>query len=140
MFSEDEFVLARLKNTTKSAEGSNLPPQLSAGIRVPLVTGLKINRTTLFNTNTSIQYILTWNNAIGSNIDHYNIYISNSSDPKGTITSPLIIKNSPAYILVPVSPNANSKNIITLQTVLSNGLMSPINNSCSVVGGLINFP
>ena len=137
---EDQFVLARLKNITNTAEGTNLPPSLKGGVRVPIVTGLKLVKATLFSGGDHIQYIISWNNAPIENVDHYNIYISNTGDPKGVINSPNIVKNSPAFLLVIVSPNLNSRNIITVQTVLNNGLMSNLEASPSTGAGFINFP
>lgn len=137
---EDQFVIDRLKNITNTAEGTNLPPSLRGGVRVPIVTGLKLNKITLFNSNTSIQYIISWNDAQIENVDHYNIYLRNTKDPTGVVNSPFMVKNSPALVLTPVSLNLNSRNIITIQTVLNNGLMSSLEDSPSVAAGFTNYP
>ncbi len=137
---EDDYVLARLKNITSSAEGTNLPPNLNGNVRVPIVTGLKLVRSIVFASGDHIQYIITWNDVPINNVDHYNLYVNNTGDPKGVVSSPFSVKNSPAFVLTIVSPNSNSRNIITVQTVLNNGLISSIDDSPSVIGGFVNFP
>src|SRR6185369_1781517 len=130
---ESDYILQRLANQTNTAEGPNTPPRLIGGInRVPIVTALKINLTQGISNNTL--FTVTWLNPDNQQaVDHYNIYVNNTTNPTGTATSPVIVPASPAFVTVNQTI-PNSRVIITVQTVLKNGMVSALSSSPSVVG------
>lgn len=124
---ESEYLLGRLKNQLASGEGSNVPPQLRGGVRIPLVTGLKI----LSHTTVSAgdKFVLTWWEPEGlSNISHYNVLAMRQTD-KRTSLGQTMTTRPPAIIILSV--DVATAVSFRVQTVLKNGLSSSIDDSPS---------
>lgn len=134
---ENEFSIKRLKNQTGTAEGTNLPPPLKAGTRVPFVQNLKIIRTQNYSAGT--QFTLSWDAPEFDptvQVSHYTVYVKSINSGQSEVSqTPVTVKNSPATIKVE-SSNA-TRAIMTVQTVLKNGQSSLVQNSPTVVGKVI---
>lgn len=131
MQAEDIYALARLKNVVGTAEGSNLSPRQVGANRVPIVTNLQLVRTQIIAANTL--FTITWTDAPGNVVDHYNIYVNNTGDPSGTGVAPFSVQASPAFITVPTTA-PNSVIFILIQTALKNGMVSNLLASPSITG------
>lgn len=134
---ENEFSIKRIKNQTGTAEGTQMPPQLKGGIRVPFVQNLKILRAENYSAGT--QFTLSWDSPEYNptvQISHYTIYVKSINSGQAEVSqTPVTVKNSPAIIKVD-SSNA-TRAIMTVQTVLKNGQTSNVDESPTVVGKVI---
>lgn len=130
---ESEFVLERLFNPNRRAEGTNVPPPIQKGrFRVPLVQGLELLRTQSYQGGT--QFTLVWSTPprFRNQIDHYNVYVKGLYDNSETPQGPWTVQESPGQIKV----NARTAVPVTLivQTVLKNGMVSDLPSSPAVSG------
>lgn len=126
---EQDYLLSRLKNQTSSGEGSNIPPILKAGLRIPYVTGLKVLGTTTTAAGTDV--VIGWNEPESPN--NIRCYVAHAFGPFG-INQPstsCTVTHSPAHLLIQ-SPTAVPI-IIKVQTVLNNGLSTSIDDAPSCV-------
>lgn len=130
---EQDFVVNRLVNYQVSPEGNLLPPLQAGEFLVPFVSGLQIIQT--INDIASTTFTLTWNDIEtipGVTVDHYNIYYkllgTNIQAPIGPFTA----HKSPAQITI----SASDVRPVTffIQTVLTNGMVSDLDNCTSTTG------
>lgn len=125
-----DFLLQRLAATK---EGSPLSPANRGEFSVPFVSGLRIIQTV--NNISSTTFTLTWQDIESDAnivVDHYNIYYTllgtNTQQPVGPFTA----AKSPAQITVPA--NTNITVTFKVQTILTNGVASSLDN-CAAVSG-----
>jgi hypothetical protein len=127
---ELDFLLARLKNQTGAAEGSNFPPRLIGGRRVPLVTGLKTIRAHSFSGGT--EFVISWLDVELPNVNGYNVYVTGLLSDNKQPALVGLFKRSPAQFRV--ESNIATQVTFTVQTVLNNGMVSELSQSPSCTG------
>jgi len=126
-----EFVVERLLNQTNTAEGPTLPPKQKGSFRVPVVSHLKLVRTTSFSGGT--QFTLTWEDPEDpQNIAQYNVFVKGALSENREPMGPYTFKRSPANVRV--IADAISHVVLVVQTQLRNGMVSDVNFSPSVSG------
>lgn len=130
---ELDFLVSRLKNQVGAGEGSNFPPRLIGGRRVPLVSALKTVRATNFSGGT--EFVLTWLDVELPNVNGYNVYVTGLLSDNKQPALVGLFKRSPAQFRV--ESNIATKVTFTVQTVLNNGLVSPIDISPSCTGSTV---
>lgn len=133
MFKDQEtesFVVSRLLNPNRAAEGPTLPPPNRGGARVPIIKNLSIPRTQRYAGGT--QFTLVWDDPeeFRNQIDHFNIYAFGLYDDEVTPQGPWQCSASPSE--VQIDANAIRQLTLIVQTELKNGLKSPLEISPSV--------
>ncbi len=129
MLSGNQFALDRLTNLGGAAEGTNLPPRQAGELRVPIVTNLRILRST---TSPAGQvYTLGWSDpeTMGSPVIQYNVFVIGANDieePQGPYTA----RRSPVSLLINTSDLSQIRFVV--QTQLQNGMTSNLRTSPSV--------
>ena len=125
-----EFVIGRLHNPNRAAEGPILPPPNRGGSRVPFVKNLIVARTQRYSGGT--QFTLIWDDPeeFRSQIDHFNIYALGLYDDEFTPQGPWQSPASPAE--VQIDTNAIRRITLIVQTELKNGMKSALPLSPSV--------
>lgn len=129
-FSENSYVVSRLKNQTGTAEGSNLPPRQVGEFRVPFVSNLRLIRSEKTFGNTT--FTIAWEDPQGVNISHYAVYVINGINANQPPLGPYITQVSPAQI--PLPSQAITRVVFLVQTVLKNGLVSDFDSSPTCTG------
>tara|TARA_R110000868_G_scaffold4119_12_gene25036 strand:+ start:312 stop:719 length:408 start_codon:yes stop_codon:yes gene_type:complete len=120
------YVLARLSNFSKAAEGATLPPKMGQNARVPSIKSPFVARAETVTGGTV--YTLVFDEPRGNNI--YAIYYKLESALTNTISQysgPATATASPISIFVPSA--AGKKITFYLQTQLSSGFTTPIQES-----------
>jgi len=126
-----EFIVGRLLNQTGSAEGPTLPPKQKGSFRVPVVSHLKLARTSSFSGGT--QFTLTWEDPEDpQNIAQYNVFVKGALSDNREPMGPYTFKRSPANVRV--IADAISHVVLVVQTQLKNGMVSDVTFSPSVSG------
>jgi len=125
-----EFIIGRLHNPNRAAEGPVLPPPNRGGTRVPLVKNLTVVRTNRYSGGT--QFTLVWDDPedFRRQIDHFNVYALGLYDDETTPQGPWQSPVSPAE--VQVDANAVLPLVLFVQTELKNGMKSGLSDSPSV--------
>lgn len=116
---ESDYVLGRLLNLTKTAEGPTVPPVMQSGVRVVSPTAFQI--TNKVNYEQLTVYTLSWVEApeMASYQPSYRIRVTGGQgDIYTTVTS------SPATIAVPLRNVPGATVTFRLETRLSNGLVA----------------
>ena len=126
--SEDQFILDRVKNQPRTAEGAVLPPRFFGGRRVPVVTNLRVVRAESFSGGTA--FTLVFDLPIGfSNIDKFNVFYS---------TPGLAYNFAGACVTSPATFRVVSDTVqqvtFQVQTVLKNGFVSDTELSPTCTG------
>lgn len=128
---ELDFLVGRLFNKTGSAEGTNLPPRLIAGRRVPVVSALKTFRAQSYSGGT--EFTLTWLDVTDvPNVSGYNIYVTGLLSANAQPSLIATAKRSPAIFRL--ESNTATQVTFVVQTVLQNGMVSDIDKSPSCTG------
>ena len=124
--STQQQILATLRNQLGAAEGTLLPPRQVGTSRVPIVSNLRVGSVTSFLGGTQFALIFTQpvTTPANSPIDHYNVYIAGLNGNLNQLNGPNTCINSPATVRV-TTVNAQPV-VFYVQTVLTNGLSSPI--------------
>jgi hypothetical protein len=127
---ELDFTVSRLINSTGTAEGTSLPPRMSAGLRVPIVTGLRILKINNYFGGTEIT--LQWNEPpnVFRSVNGYNVYVRNLNGESTKPQGPFFARGSPATVRLVTSETTTV--VLTVQTVLKNGQTSELGASPSV--------
>lgn len=135
--SQSRFITDRIRNQQNAGEGSSFAPKMRQGIRIPLVTNVKILKTESYVGGTQFTVsFLEANDDASIKISHYVINVQGvDSGNKGLSMTPVVTQQSPAVIKVNTSVATPA--IISVQTVLTNGQSSTIEASPTVVGNTI---
>jgi hypothetical protein len=126
------FIIDRLQNSESAAEGAILPPPLKAGIRVPVVTNLRLLKVTRVSPN--VEFTLAWTNVDqepGIRVRQYNIFVQGILDNNNP-TGPFSVFRSPANIVL-IAPRGTPLTF-TVQTQLTSGLTSDLSISPTISG------
>jgi hypothetical protein len=125
--STNEFVTSRLSNQTNTAEGSNVPPRLQAGQRVPLVTNLRVIKSTQFFGGTD--FVLSWNPPVETaGVQQFNVFVLGLL-PGNLPSGPFTTRTAPAQIRL--QANAEVRITFVVQTQMASGLTSDLRDSPS---------
>lgn len=136
--SEDDFILGRIKNYGRAAEGTLLPPPQVGEFRIPLVTRLSIAKRETYMGGT--QFTLVWMSVEANDsalaVSHYQVNVrSLGTNTSKVAMSPVTIDNSPAVIRV--DSKSATRVVFTVQTVLTNGQISDFETSPTTAGTTI---
>lgn len=134
---QTNFITDRIRNQQNAGEGSSFAPKMRNGIRIPLVTNVKILKTESYTGGTQFTVsFLEANDDASIKISHYVINVQGvDSGNKGLSMTPVVTQQSPAVIKVNTAVATPA--IISVQTVLTNGQSSTIEASPTVVGNTI---
>lgn len=122
------YAIQRLINSNGVAGGPNLPPRFVAGVRVPIVTGLKVDKVADYFGGTQIT--VSWLDVDSKFVNGYNVYVQNLSDDNPKPQGPYFTTASPATVRLVT--NQSTVAVLTVQTLLNNGQTSEITFSPSV--------
>jgi len=127
---EVDYSVSRLINSAGAAGGTTLPPRLIAGLRVPIVTGLKVEKIADFFGGTQIT--VSWLDSHDNFrlINGYNVYVQNLNDENPKPQGPYFSASSPATVRLVTDTTTVA--VLTVQTLLNSGQTSDINISPSV--------
>ena len=123
---DSSYVLARLANYAAATEGPTLPPRVSNGQRVPMVSSPFVARTDAVTGGTV--FTLVFDEPQGNNL--YAVYYKIESTTTTQISQysgPQTSNSSPVSIFIPSV--SNRKVTFYFQTQLPSGLTSEIENS-----------
>ena len=128
------FSLKRLTNVNNAAEGSNLPPRQYGDLRAPIVSNLRILKTDNYFGGTT--FVLAWDEPEfpTTKISQFNIFATGADgvqQPQGPWTT----TKSPAVIRLTTKEVSNI--VFTVQTQVTNGLVTPLAISPSVASSTI---
>lgn len=128
------FSLKRLTNVNNAAEGSNLPPRQYGDLRAPIVSNLRILKTDNYFGGTT--FVLAWDEPEfpTTKISQFNIFatgVDGVQQPQGPWTT----TKSPAVIRLTTKKVSNI--VFTVQTQVTNGLVTPLDISPSVASSTI---
>lgn len=129
---EAAYLLERLINRQGFAEGTSLPPILRGSQRVQVVRSPEVLATEDFLGGTLVT--LSWiDPEYVRNVSHYQIYARNPYDQNSSPTLVGAVPRSPALIRVMTNSAAPTPVVLHIQTVLHNGMTSPVLDSPSAV-------
>jgi hypothetical protein len=125
------FLIDRMLNTSQTAEGSVVPPQQRASMRVPVVKRLAIAKQTSFFGGT--EFVLVWLEPDEPNINiaQYNILVYGLVD---TDTPSLSVSAPQSPATVRLTAELATRVTFVVQTQLTSGLVCPLDIAPSCTG------
>ena len=125
---ESDFVVSRLVNFGRVAEGTSLPPRMTGSVRVPAVSRLEAYWVGI--RDSFLEYIVTWMDPEGftGSISHYEIWLTMSNRTEAP-QGPYIARHSPAFIVLPRTYSPRPFVAFHVLTVLNNGMILPFDKA-----------
>jgi hypothetical protein len=128
---DDDQALQRIINKNNTGGGTNLPPRVIGGRRVPVVDSLRLLEKKRYFGGT--EFSIAWQEPVdiqNDRISHFNVYIIGLLSKNQQPIGPYSTRRSPAILRV--QTQEPTPIVFIVQTVLLSGMMSSLEDSPSI--------